>query len=159
MALRCLSCMLLFAALSFGWDARPAAAQASVDVQASDLALSPSPEPALSLDQRTLLWRGAWAAAATTAIAYGLLHDEIVIECGAPAPGDQCPSQFVVSERSTRPHMTAGLVVGGLALVAGWLHTRDRDGGPAMSESRVLPRLHGPGRLSIVRIPLQGGVR
>ncbi|MEK9500849.1 hypothetical protein WI372_07660 [Gemmatimonadota bacterium DH-20] len=158
MAFRCLSCMLLLAALSLGWDARPAAAQAAGFVQASDPALVADEVPDISADRRTLLWRGAWAAAATTAIAYGLMHDEIVIECGAPAPGDQCPSQFVLGERSTRPHLTAGFVVGGLALVAGWLHTRDGND-VSMSESRVLPRVHGPGRLSIVRIPLQGGVR
>lgn len=156
MALRCLSCMMLIA-LTFGWDVRPVSAQVDSAIQASGLVLVPTEEAPRATENRTLLWRGAWAAAATTAITYGLLHDEIVIQCAAPTQGGECPSQFVVGERSTRPHLTAGLVVGGLALVAGWLHTRSDE--PMMSESRVQPRVHGPGRLSIVRIPFQGGAR
>lgn len=166
MALRCLSCLLLLAVVGWGGGVDALQAQAPTRAHLSTVPFAPTgdgaapvPVPSFWSGESTLFWRTAWGAAATTAIAYGLLHDEVVIECGAPVTGDHCPAEFVQDERSSQPHRTAGLVVGGVALVAGWLHTRGSGASPSMSEARVLPRSHGPGRVSLVRIPLQGGLR
>lgn len=166
MALRCLFSAMLLTGLLAGSTATslqaqerqvtPAIDRTGFTAEAAPAAQAP---PAFWSGERTVLWRSLWAAAAVSAVSYGFLHDEVVIECGAPVTGDHCPSGFVLGESSTQPHRTAGLVVGGVALLAGWLHTRGGSDGAGYSESRVFPRTHGPGRVSLVRIPVLGASR
>lgn len=167
MMLRGVLCLGVVAGLAPWGSIGSLHAQTSVRDLASDpsvftVAATPRPlalEPALWSGERTTLWRSVWGAAAASAVAYGFLHDETVIECGAPASGDRCPSGFVLSERTSQPHRTAGLVAGGVALLAGWLHTRGGSDGAGVAEARVAPRVHGPGRVSLVQFPLPGGSR
>lgn len=136
-----------------------AQAPSPLPVVQAPLGVDPAPVPTTN---RTL-WRSAWGALAGLSIGYGILHDDIRVVCSAPLDGGACPVGRVVSESSTRPHLTAGLVGGGLALAAGWFFTRGDSGTAGGTRGEVelpmvAPRVLNDGSLSLLRIPL-GGAR
>lgn len=120
--------------------------------------------PTLPPAQRRTILRSAWGALAGLSIGYGLFHDDIRVVCSSALEGGACPAGRIVGETSTRPHLTAGLIGGGLALAVGWFHTRRDPDAPAAAVRNsadapiFMPRLLDDGSLSLVRLPL-GGVR
>lgn len=128
-----------------------------------DEAVAPVELTLPSNHRRTIL-RSPWGALAGLSVGYGLLHDDIRIVCSSALEGGACPAGRIVGETSTRPHLAAGLIGGGLALAAGWFHTR-RDSDAPTSAARnsadlpmFMPRLLDDGSLSLLRLPV-GGAR
>lgn len=82
---------------------------------------------------------GAYAAAAVTAVGWGLLYKRTTTVCASPLVSGDCPTNAVVERRMSYPHRTAGLITGGAIAVAGIIHwslfDRGRDE-PALDGAR-----------------------